>query len=208
MTIRAVIFDFGGVLIRSQDESGRRKWEARLGLSEGDLADIVFGSDASARATVGELPADAVWQHVAERFGLDAAQLQELQRDFWRGDFFDTELVQFLRDLRPRYKTAILSNAWPNARELFVEHFGLGTAVDAMIISAEERVAKPDPRIYQVAVERLDVAFHEAVFVDDMERNVRAAQQLGMKGVHFRSTPQALAEVRAHLDGERSRGEV
>ena len=202
MTIQAVIFDFGGVLIRSQDESGRRKWEANLGLAEGELAAIVFGCDASVRATVGDLSSEEVWQHVAERFGLDAAQLRELQHDFWSGDVFDAELAQFLRDLRPRYKTAILSNAWPNARDLFTNHFGLGSAVDAMIISAEERLAKPDPRIYRVAVERLGVAFHEAVFVDDMEENVESARQLGMKGVHFRSTPQALAEVQAHLHGE------
>jgi putative hydrolase of the HAD superfamily len=202
MTIRAVIFDFGGVLIRSQDESGRRKWEAHLGLAEGELAAIVFGCDASVRATVGGLSSEEVWQHVAERFGLDSAQLRELQHDFWSGDVFDAELLQFLRDLRPRYKTAILSNAWPNARDLFVNHFGLGSAVDAMIISAEERLAKPDPRIYRVAVERLGVAFHEAVFVDDMEENVEAARQLGMKGVHFRNAPQALAEVRAHLDAQ------
>jgi len=202
MTIRAVIFDFGGVLIRSQDESGRRKWEARLGLSEGELAGVVFGCDASARATVGKLPSEAVWQDLAGRFGLEPAELRELQHDFWSGDVFDAELMQFLRDLRPRYKTAILSNAWPNARELFIEHFGIGSAVDDMIISAEEGVAKPDPRIYRIAAERLGVALHEAVFVDDMEENVEAARQLGMRGVQFRSTPQALAEVQAYLDGE------
>lgn len=202
MTIRAVIFDFGGVLIRSQDESGRRKWEARLGLDDGDLAGIVFGCDASARATVGALSSEEVWQHLAERFGLEPEELRELQHDFWSGDVFDAELVQFLRGLRPRYKTAILSNAWPNARDLFTEHFGLGSAVDDMIISAEEGVAKPDPRIYCIAAERLGVDFHEAVFVDDMEENVEAARKLGMKGVRFCSTAQAIGEVRARLDGE------
>lgn len=199
MTIRAVIFDMGGVLLRSENESGRRKWERCLGLAEGELAEIVFNSPVSQRATVGQATDEDVWAHVAERFGLDAETLRQLRRDFWAGDRADVQLADFLRGLRPRYRTAILSNAWPGARKALTERWKLADAVNEMIISAEEGVAKPDPAIYRIALERLGVGPAEAVFVDDMAINVEAAQALGMHGVQFHTREQAIADVKRIL---------
>lgn len=189
----------GGVLLRSEDERGRREWEQRLGLTEGELAEIVFNSPVSQKATLGLASDEDVWAHVAERFGLDGEALRQLRRDFWSGDRADAELADFLRNLRPHYKTAILSNAWPGARRALTEHWGLADAVDEMIISAEEGVAKPDAAIYRLAVRRLGVRLHEAVFVDDMGVNVEAARALGMHAVQFRTREQAIAEVRRIL---------
>lgn len=201
MSIRAVIFDLGGVLVRTIDPSGRKKWEARLGLGEGELARLVFDSPVAARATLGQAPQRAIWDHVAATLQLDAGQLAQLEQDFWSGDRLDTELVEFLRSLRPRYKTAILSNAWTDTRQALADLFGLDTVVDAIIISAEEGIAKPDPRIYQLATQRLGVQLNEAIFVDDMLRNVQAAQAAGMYGVQFQSTTQTIAAVKRYLDG-------
>jgi epoxide hydrolase-like predicted phosphatase len=201
MPIRAIIFDFGGVLVRTEDPSGRRKWEVRLGLPAQELAGIVFGCEMSFRAMRGLVPETAVWDWLAGRFGLKAAEMREFQRDFWAGDRLDPVLVQFLRELRPRYRTAILSNAWANARRVFTQKYRLGEVVDEMIISAEEGAIKPDPRIYRIALERLGVRPAEAVFVDDVPENVQGARALGVRGVQFRDTAQALAEVRKYLDG-------
>jgi epoxide hydrolase-like predicted phosphatase len=199
MAIRAVIFDFGGVLVRTMDLSGRRKWETRFGLADWELARAVFDSEASRLAQLGQGPPEAIWQHVAELYQLDARQLDDLQRDFWLGDQLDQALVRFLCGLRPRYKTAILSNAWSNAREVFVQKYGLGDAVDLMVISAEEGVMKPVPQIYQITLERLAVRPEEAVFVDDMERNVEGARAVGMWAVQFKDTEQTLTELREYL---------
>jgi epoxide hydrolase-like predicted phosphatase len=109
------------------------------------------------------------------------------------------EVTSFLGSLRPRYRTAILSNAGSDARQMFTDRFGFDKLVDTIIISAEERVAKPDARIYQIALERLGVAPEEAVFLDDLAVNVAAAIGLGIRAVQFHNTRQALAEVRALL---------
>lgn len=201
MSIRAVIFDFGGVLVRTEDASGRRKWEQQLGLPPGELDQLVFASELAQRSMIGQATQRDVWSYIATRYGLDDATLQQMRRDFWSGDRSDEKLVQFLQSLRPRYKTAILSNAWPGARRMFTEHFQLHKAVDAFIISSEEGVAKPHPRIYQIALQRLDVHPHEAIFVDDFPENVAGAQQLGIIAVLFRNTQQAIAEVQRHLNG-------
>ena len=202
MPIQAVIFDVGGVLVRTQGREARRKWEARLGLPEMGLGRVIFGSDISARALVGQALVPQVWRDVAARFGLDEQQMLELESDFWSDDWVDAELVQFVRGLRPRYKTAILSNAWPEARRVLTFRFGLADAVDVMILSAEVGCAKPDARIYRIAGERLGVQLCEAVFVDDMAENVATAQSLGMRGVQFKNTAQAIAEIKRYLDDQ------
>lgn len=199
MPIRAVIFDFGGVLMRTLDQSGRRAWEMRLGLPERGIAQIVFSSETSIRAQLGELPEEAVWEQVAATFGLGAEEMADLKHHFWDGDRLDQELIAFMRELRPRYKVAILSNAWNTARRVFTK-YGLDEVTDLMVISAEEGVMKPHPRIYEITLERLGVQAPEAVFVDDMPENVQAARDLGMCGVHFQDTAQAIAEVRRCME--------
>jgi epoxide hydrolase-like predicted phosphatase len=186
MTIRAVLFDFGGVLVRTEDAAGRRKWEAQLGLAEREVDRLVFDCDAAIQATLGEAPAEAVWEQVGKWLKLDAAQLVDFQRDFWSGDRLDLELVSLLKSLRPRYKTAILSNAWSNARDSFTQLFHLDEAVDLIIISSEERLAKPDARLYQRAAERLGVAPEEAVLVDDFLANIEGARAAGMQAILYR----------------------
>ena len=196
MPIRAVIFDIGGVLVRTEDQEPRRKWERRFGLPEWGLADLVFNCPASRRASVGQATRHEVWAEVARRLSLTPAELEELNVDFWRGDVWDAGLLTFIRSLRPRYKTGILSNAWPDAREAVKAHVN-GEAFDVIVISGEEGVEKPDPEIYRRALERLKVTPAEAVFVDDMPVNVEAARALGMHGMQFR------AEMDVHTEFEK-----
>lgn len=195
--IRAVIFDFGGVIVRTADAAGRRRWEEQLELPPKALEALVFDSEPAKRATLGQATESEVWAHVARTLNLDDAQLQACQRDFWGGDRLDTELVDLIQSLRPRYRTGILSNAWPRARTAFTERFGLDAAVDDILISAEVGLAKPDPRIYQLAAERLGVRPEEAVFVDDYAPNVEAAQAAGMRAIHFRAGLDVRAALRA-----------
>jgi epoxide hydrolase-like predicted phosphatase len=198
VTIKAVLFDFGGVLVRTRDQESRRNWERTLGLEEGQLSRLVFESEATRRATIGALPERAIWEHVAETLMLDNDRLQQLKIDFWKSDQVDTQLVQFLRSLRPKYRTGILSNAWSNARQLFIETYQLGDVVDEMILSAEIGLAKPDTHIYLVAAQKLGVEPEEAIFVDDMPENVTGAIKAGMLGIQFTGTPELL-ETLSHL---------
>jgi putative hydrolase of the HAD superfamily len=199
ISIRAVIFDIGGVLLRTDDTSGRDAWEQRLGLATGELERLVFGSAISQQAALGLVSEDAVWAHMATTFGLNAAQQQALEHDFWSGEQLDTTLVQYLRALRPRYRTAFLSNAWSGAREVHTHRYKIADAVDVMVLSCEVGLAKPDPRIYRLTAERLGVPPEAAVFVDDIERNVIAAREVGMRGVQFVSAEQTVADLRRML---------
>ncbi len=201
MSIRAIILDFGGVLIHSYDERYRQAWEARLGLAPGELAQRVFYNPVAEAAVVGLATERQVWQHVCGQLGLDEATCAQLESDFWRGDSINHALIQYVHQLRPRYKTAILSNAWPMLRYYLNEVFRISYAFDTIIVSAEEGLAKPDPRIYERAVARLGVRPEEAVFVDDLEENIAAARACGLHGIRYQTLEQVLDELATLLDG-------
>jgi len=183
--IKGVIFDIGGVLLRTHDQSGRRKWETRLGLESGELAYLVFDSELGRQAQLGHVSLEEVWAWVRTRFDLPPAELATLKHDFWSGDRLDRELCGYIRGLRADYRTAMLSNNWARDGRVMAEKIGIADCFDAFVTSAEIGVMKPDPRIYQVALERLGVSPAEAVFVDDFVENVDAARRLGMGAVHF-----------------------
>ncbi len=202
MSIRAVIFDLGGVLLRTEDQSHRAKLVERLGITREQMYYHVFDSPSAQQATVGKMSAASHWEAVRQALGLSPEEFPSVMEDFWAGDRLDTDLISVIRSLRPRYKTALLSNAWDNLRQALEQDWGIADAFDELFISAEVGLAKPDSRIYQLALERLNVAPPEAVFVDDFMENVIAAQRLGIHAIHFRNPHQAIGELRALLDGQ------
>jgi putative hydrolase of the HAD superfamily len=198
MSIRAVIFDVGGVLIETVDTSRQQTWERRLGLPVDSLARTVYALPASVRANVGQAALAEVWAEVAQRFGLSASELVQFENDFWSGGVWNTELIDFARSLRPCCKTGIVSNAWPGTREAIAEYVN-ATDFDAILFSAEVGLAKPDRRIFDLALDRLGVEPGEAMFVDDVLANVEAAKSIGMIGVRFEHTPQVIEEITSYL---------
>jgi epoxide hydrolase-like predicted phosphatase len=198
MAIRAVIFDLGGVLFRIHDPTTHRQWEARLGLGEGQLAEIIFTNPVAQRATVGDATAEETWEEVRQRLSLRADELKALRAEFWKGGAWDRKLLAWIRSLRADYKTGLVSDAWPDTREE-VKAYVNSTVFDVIVISAEERVRKPDPEIYQRALARLGVAPEEAVFVDDRLLNVEGARRVGMHVVHFTDPLEAREELQRLL---------
>ena len=194
---RAVIWDLGGVILRTVDWTRRSQWEDRLGLPRMQLTRLVFECEASRRATLGQATDDEVWDSVTTALSLDSATGQQLRRDFFADDRIDATLMDFIRRLRARVQVGMITNAWPGVRHALETTFAIADAFDPLVVSAEVGLAKPDPRIYQLMLERLGLGPAEAVFVDDFEDNVAGARWVGMQAVHFTSTPQAMAAVRS-----------
>ncbi len=198
MTVRAIFFDLGGVVVRTEYQAPREHLAERLNTTYEDLNRIVFESDSSRMASVGSITTEAHWESVTRRLGRPPSETKIIREEFFAGDVMDRNLLAFIRSLRPRYKTGVISNAWPDLRQYLVEK-KVEDAFDGLIISAEVGVMKPEPRIYQIALEKLGVAAREAAFVDDTPENVDAARALGMQGVLFREPRRALSDLKAIL---------
>jgi epoxide hydrolase-like predicted phosphatase len=199
MPIRAVFFDVGGVLESTPPTGWVQLWEAKLGLETGQL--IARTSDLTLAGSLGQITEAEVRRRYGERLGIDVRTVDALLEDAWT-EYLGTlneELVAYVRDLRTRCRTGIISNSFVGAREREGERYGFPDLVDAVIYSHEVGFAKPDSRIYEIACERLDVQPAEALLVDDVQRWVDAARRLGLHGVVFRTTSQAIAEIEALL---------
>jgi len=201
MTITTVIWDVGGVLVRTEDGSPRQQLADRLKLERMELEELVFGGLSGDKAQLGQISTEEHWKNVLHRLNLQDEALEEFQRIFWAGDRIDFELVDYIRSLRKQYKTGLLSNAFSDLREVLTSTWKIADAFDQMVISAEEGLVKPNPSIYRLALDRLEVEAGQAVFIDDMPVNVEAARQVGMYAIQFKHPEQARLELEKLLNG-------
>ena len=202
MTIRANYFDLGGVIVRTEFQAPRQHLAERFGLEYDGLVKLVFDSETAIQASLGLISEDEHWATVARRLHLPESETRAVRDEFFAGDITDLHLLDFMRGLRKQYKVGLISNAWSDLRPWIVSKKFVD-AFDVMTISAEARVAKPDPRIYRIALEELGVAPAESVFLDDFPENVAGARAVGMQAIRFSRPDQALAELNQILADHR-----
>jgi len=206
--IRAIVSDFGGVLttplstgfLRIQDDVGVPRDAFRQAMIAATAAD---GINPLYRLETGEIPEQAflaaLERQLADILGHEVTLHGFGERYLAALDPND-ELFAYYRRLHERgVRFAMLTN---NVRE-WEPHWRAKLPIDdifeTVVDSAFVGVRKPDPAIYAIALERLELPAGECVFIDDLERNVVAARELGFATVHFADTEQAIAELDALL---------
>jgi len=198
MSIRAVFFDLGGVILRTEYQAPRQHLAERFGMDYEDIDKIVFGTASAARASIGEITEEQHWHNVMKVLKFPAAEYKRVATEFFGGDVIDLTILNFLRSIKPKYKVGLISNAWSGLRS-YIEREKFDDAFHHMIISAEVGVTKPEAKIYQIALEQFQVKAKEAVFVDDVLENIEACGKLGMQGIHFKDPESALRQLKALL---------
>jgi epoxide hydrolase-like predicted phosphatase len=194
VAIRAVFFDLGGVIVRTEFQSPRQHLAERLNQEYEDLVRLVFESETSRMASLGKLSVEEHWAAVVEKLHLPVTESKAVYAEFFAGDFLDRELVAFIDSLRPAHKTGLITNAWGDMRSYLGREKVTG-AFDVLIVSAEVGVLKPQPRVYELALAQAGVTAQEAIFVDDTAVNVEAAAKLGMTGILFKDREQTISEI-------------
>jgi putative hydrolase of the HAD superfamily len=190
----AVLFDFGGVLTTPVWDSF-----AAFCRTEGLAPDAVkelFRTDPEALADLrkletGEMSESDFEAVFGKRLGL--ADPEGLIDSMFSGMQPEPTMVEAVRRLRRSgLKTGLLSNSWSTAhydRELLMELF------DATVISAEVHMHKPQPEIYRLAAERLEVQPAECLFVDDLKENCDGAEAVGMTAIRHRMPAETIARL-------------
>jgi epoxide hydrolase-like predicted phosphatase len=201
MAIQAVIWDLGGVLVRTEEPNPRKRLAARFGMTRNQIEGLVFGGESGDKAQRGEISVGQHWEAIASKLGLTQEELDDFIVDFWGGDVLDTTLIDFIRSLQPEFKTGLLSNAFSDLRRMLTDVWEIFDVFDEVIISAEVGLVKPDARIYQLAVSNLGVTPTEAVFIDDFPHNVEGARAVNLQAIHFKSTRQTLDNLAEILSG-------
>lgn len=185
MAIKALVFDNFGVLMDVVYGSLRHVLpvEART-----RLLSILDEADN------GRISADDELKQIVEllnEYNLDGAeQVAKAIQFSERND----ELLNFILEKRGQYKTAMLSNVSAVIWNYYTPE-QMDKYFDRVVLSYQEAIAKPDPRIYQLVCERLEVEPSECVFADDNEVNVDAANKIGMHGIVFTNNSDYFAKL-------------
>ena len=204
--IGAVVSDFGGVVTLPLIE-GFKRAHAEIGVPIEALA-------AAMKLTASRNPEPPLWT-------LERGQLSE--PDFLKGlqdalteitgrpvslDGYGARLMGELepnepllaryRELRARgIRLAILTNNVREWHDIWRTAFDIDALFELVVDSAFEGTRKPEPRIYEITLERLGLEARDCAFIDDVDANVTAANELGLHGIHFRTTDQVIAELDA-----------
>ena len=206
MSIQAIVFDIGGILEITPEMGMIEKWEQRLHLKSGELNERLINSGWVIDGSLGGRSEEELYKTLGEITGMDSAQLDAFMQDLWEEYLgqLNREMAAYFSSLRPHYKTALLSNSFVGARSKEQERYHFDEITDLIIYSHEEGIAKPERRIFELTCERLGVQPQEAIFLDDVERNIIAARDFGMHAILFQETAQAIADIQAVLHAHSS----
>ena len=196
--IRAVLFDFGGVISSSPFEAF-----AHLEVERGLPADFIRtvnatnpDSNAWAKLERGEVDLETFgsqWSEEARALGHELDGRLVLER---LGGEIRPLMVDAIRSCRTKFKTACLTNNFTRAEAILSEEVAAVYALfDAILESRVLGVRKPDPRFYELACETLEVEPDECVFLDDLGVNLKPARALGMHTIKVADPEVALTEL-------------
>lgn len=191
--IKAIILDCFGVLYIPQDDYFYQTVMANPKVHHDEIRDLIKQSE------YGYIDDATLFAGIAEMTGLP---VEEITTKLTSGFARNQEFVDMLQGLRSRYKLAMLSNL---GRDSSIKFFTLeerAKLFDAVVISGEIGMIKPEPGIFEYACHKLGIEPGEAVFIDDAERNCEGARAIGMQAIHYESLPQIQRDLTALLEAD------
>jgi putative hydrolase of the HAD superfamily len=204
MMIEAVIWDFGGVLTTSPFDAFER-FEIERGLPTGIIRRTNATNhweNAWAKFERAEVDSEAFDRLFAAESLTQGAEVRGKDvLPLLSGDL-RPEMVEALRRIAAKFKTGCITNNLPanaigsaDGRSLYIAE--VMALFNHVIESAKIGLRKPDPQIYQMMVEALDVDPQHCVYLDDLGVNLKPARDMGMTTIKVINAPQAIAELEA-----------
>jgi HAD superfamily hydrolase (TIGR01549 family) len=120
---------------------------------------------------------------------------EDIERQFFVGSDLNSDLVDFAKKARKNYKTALLSNIGADMMGGFFPQLLLDELFDVTILSGAVKMAKPDPEIYQLVCDRLNIRLDEAVMIDDSANSIETADKLGMHSILYKDYAKFLDDI-------------
>lgn len=206
--IEAVVCDFGGVLTTPLFEAFAHIQE-KFGIEAEDLGAAMRllserdGENPLFPLERGEVSEDAFLARLGaaleELLGRET-HVHQFREALFGGLQPNPPMIELMQELRGRgLRMAMLTNNVREWEPLWRAMLPVDEIFEEVVDSGFVGCRKPEPRIYEITVERIGVPFERCLFVDDLEPNILAAEELGMRAVRFEDNQQAIAAIRAAL---------
>ncbi|MDP2941732.1 MAG: HAD family phosphatase [Candidatus Omnitrophota bacterium] len=186
--IRAIIFDFGNVLLDFDHTIAARKISRLCGKEPEEIFQLFFDSGATERFEEGRISARDFFSEVKKMLGLRIAYREFVP--IWNEIFFFSEknrgVYNLARELKKNYKMALLSNINILHFEYIKTRFAVLDAFDHVVTSYAAGCRKPKEEIYRQALKILNTPPERCFYTDDRPELIKAARNLGIRGFVFR----------------------
>jgi putative hydrolase of the HAD superfamily len=192
--VDAVVFDLGNVLISVNEQRSLERFAARTGKSPAAIQAYFYTTPHATELSLGKITKRQFYRTVSRDLGFDG-DYDELAL-IW-SDIFDPipEMIKLAQSLAMRRPRLILSNTNVIHADFFLERYPWINEFDAVILSHEVGLLKPDAAIYRLAVQRAGLPAERVLFIDDLSANVHGAQAAGLQAIQHVSTEQTRAEL-------------
>lgn len=187
--IKAVIFDWAGVLFKESGVGFIKKGENILGKK------AATSSSYDKKLCLGTSSLRSAFERMFGEKLLDQ-QFIELAKAWMANWQPDLEMLELAKSLKKRYKIAILSNSEQSYEQKY--DADLRKVFHIVLYSHRERMVKPDPAFFELALKKLGVKPEEAVMVDDTAENERPCRQLGIHFVHYKNLEKLKKDLELH----------
>ena len=192
--IEAVIFDLGNVLIAVDETRALDRMAARTGKTRRELENYVMLTPSVNQLARGELSSQRFFEIVRKDTGFDG-DFAEFAR-IWSDIFTPIEpTIALARRLKGQVTRLILSNTNAIHMDYVLGKFPIVREFEGLVLSHEVGLLKPDPRIYELTLQRFGLRAGCVVFIDDIPTNVEGARAVGLHGIHYQNPDQVRLEL-------------
>lgn len=143
----------------------------------------------------GKLSEDEFWKNFIELTNLDL-DVEFLKKSVRKVLVIKPEMMNILNSLKSNYKIALLSNFAKELSEYLIKKYNLNKIFDAMFWSFEKGIKKPSAESYTQVINKFNVKPSECIFIDDRERNIEGAKNVGMNAILYKNTDQMRIELK------------
>lgn len=193
--IKTIIFDIGGVVIGTDFMSLFNNFAKRTGANPEFVRE--YNKIYKDQLLLGSITMDDFWKAMITAGANPALDLKTIWvEEGLKASVTNNELIALIKVLRTNYSVGTLTNvSW--SREIIDEAKKLYDNFDYKVMSCVEHLIKPNPKIYKLALERAEVNPEEAIFVDDRDKFMLAAQEMNIHAIHYRNYEQLVQELTA-----------
>jgi HAD superfamily hydrolase (TIGR01509 family) len=186
MKYKALIFDFFGVI---SSEAAPLWFEEHLSRSEGRTLEERHVRPVDR----GEMAQEDMFRQLSE---ISKVSAKEIENDWLSRAQIDKEVVDYMYELKGKYRLGLLTNAFLPFFEALLERSGTKDLFETIVMSSEIGHVKPEPEMYLTILQKMNLHPEDTLMIDDNPKNVEGARNVGMNAIVFLS----LAQLRSVLD--------
>lgn len=191
--IKLIIFDLSGVIGNAEEPIYLEKFAKKYDISLDELKKIYYAC--LEKSEKNEIPLREVWEKTLNKFNIKgnyknyAEEMMDLKE-------FDKEALDFIFKLKKSYKTAYFTNYAEEYWKIHEKLIDLSKYFDFGVVSYKIGSRKPEPKGFKAIMRHFKAKPRETIFIDDTEKNLKNAKELGIKTIHFRSLRQLKNELK------------